>query len=122
MAGDGKDINESEVLKFVDAYIDSFIVWDIILFYYHNPTAVESVSSLATRLGRIDKDVKSSVNDLVKRDILTANDGGTYLFSPAPELASGIEGFCEALSVSSLRLAILSQVLSKGKARPWKNE
>ncbi len=120
MAGNGKDLNESEILKFVDTYIDSFIVWDIILFYYHNPSAVESVPSLASRLGRSDKDIRASVVDLVKRDVLTAGDGGTYVYSPAPEIASSIKSFNSALSVSSMRLTILSQVLSKGKGRPWK--
>ncbi len=120
MAGNGKELNESEILKFVDAYIDSFIVWDIILFYYHNPSAVESVASLASRLGRSDKDIRANVLNLVKRDILTSGEGGTYVYSPAPEVASRIKSFNSALSVSSMRLTILSQVLSKGKARSWK--
>lgn len=120
MAGNGKDLNESEILKFVDAYIDSFIVWDIILFYYHNPSAIESIASLASRLGRSDKDIRASVVNLVNRDILTAGDSGTYLYSPSPEVASRIKSFNSALSVSSMRLTILSQVLSKGKTRPWK--
>jgi hypothetical protein len=120
MAGNEKDFNETEILEFVDAYIDSFIVWDIILFYHHNPDATESIASLANRLGRADTDVKGCVGDLVKRDVLTANDGGTYLFSPKPEVALNIRNFCEALNVSSLRLAILSQVLSKGRMKPWR--
>ncbi len=120
MSGNGKELSEAEILKFVDAYIDSFIVWDIVLFYYHNPSAVENAASLASRLGRADKDVKASLADLVKRNVLAAGDGGTFLYSPAPEIATRIKCFNNALSVSSMRLTILSQVLSKGKVRPWK--
>jgi hypothetical protein len=118
MAGNEKELNESEILKFVDAYIDSFIVWDAILYFFHNPSSAETVSSLANRLGRADHDVKSCLRDLVKKDILTANDGGEYTYAPSPEIASCIDDFDKALAFSKLRLAILSQVLSKGAARP----
>jgi hypothetical protein len=113
MAGNKKELNESEILKFVDAYIDSFIVWDTILYFFNNPSAAETVSSLSNRLGRANHDVKSCLRDLVKKDILMANDGGEYTYAPSPEMASCIDDFDKALAFSKLRLSILSQVLSK---------
>ncbi len=120
MTGYGKDLIEAEIKAFVDEYVDSFISWDIILFYYHNPDALEKASSLAGRLGRVDKDIKGGLVHLVDKKVLTVTDGDTYSFTPDPRLAEQIKNFNDALAVASLRLAILSQVLSKGKARPWK--
>lgn len=123
MAGNRKELNESEILKFVDAYIDSFIVWDIILYYFHNPTAAETVSSLAFRLGRADHDIRTCLCNLVDKKVL-ASDGGVYEYAPSPELAVRIENFNKALTVSTLRLEILSQVLSRGnikQSRPHKS-
>jgi len=122
MTGNGKYINETDIEKFVDEYIDSFIVWDLLLFYFNNPLAVESVSSLANCLGRVDRDVKTCVNSLVKREVLKAADGGTFIYSPSPETAERIKCFNDALAIANLRLTILSQVLSKRKVRPWKQD
>jgi DNA-binding IclR family transcriptional regulator len=120
MTGNGQDLNEAEILKFVDAYIDSFIVWDIILYYFHNPTATETVASLAYRLGRPDQDTRQCLTKLVDKKVLLANDGGEYKYKPAPEVAKCIDTFNRALAVSTLRLAILSQVLSRSNLRPTK--
>lgn len=121
MADNEKDLDESEILCFVEKYIDSFIVWDIVLYYFHNQSAAETISSLAYRLGRADHDIKACLCDLVDREILTANDGGEYVYTPSSELDERINNFNKALSYSNLRLAILSQVLSKGKMRPSKS-
>lgn len=113
----GKKINVSEILKFVEKHVSSFTAWDIILFFFHNQTAIESASSLANRLGRTDKDVKACLRNLVESALLTANDGGTYQYSPTEDLAARVKDFDEALSDSKLRLTILSQVLNNRKPR-----
>lgn len=114
----GKKINVSEILKFVEKHVSSFTAWDIILFFFHNQTAIESASSLANRLGRTDKDVKACLGNLVDDDLLTANDGGTYQYGPTEDLSECVKDFDEALSDSKLRLTVLSQVLSNRKSRP----
>jgi len=101
------------VHAFVDEYIDSFVGWDILLFFHRNPDAVETASSLAKRLGRGEPDVKEEINRLVKKGVLTPADGGTFHHAPDPQLASRIRSFNAALAEAPSRMTILSQGLGK---------
>ncbi len=116
MQNNGHNHDPNGVHGFVDEYIDSFLSWDIIMYYHRNTSAIETPDSLASRLGRNRRDVEAEIRKLVRKGVLTPADGGTFRHAPAPELARQIEAFNEALSVSSSRMIILSQVLGKRRS------
>lgn len=106
-----------EVHKFVEEYVDSFITWDILLFFYNNPGALEGSESLSNRLGRNEEDVRAGLRSLSKKGVLLTIDKGVYQSNPDPQFLNRIKAFSDALSVASTRLSILNQVLSKGRVR-----
>lgn len=108
---------DGEVHKFVEEYVDSFISWDILLFFYNNPGALESSSSLSNRLGRNEKDVTAGLSTLSKKGVLLQVDKGVFQSNPDPQFLNRVREFSEALSVASTRLSILNLVLSKGRMR-----
>lgn len=116
MQHNGNNHDPDNVHMFVDEYIDSFISWDILLYFHRNSSAVETPASLANRLGRNQSDVEAEIDKLVKKDVLTRADGGTFRHAPAPELSSRIQAFSDALTVASSRMTILSQVLGKRRS------
>ena len=106
-----------DVLAFVDEYVDSFISWDILIFFHHNPSAIETARSLSGRLGRRLEDTKDGLTFLCEKDVLRTVDNETYEFKPEDQLAKQITAFSDALTQPDTRLRILSRVLSKGKVR-----
>jgi hypothetical protein len=108
-----------DVYRFVDEYIDSFISWDILIYFHRKPGAIETSASLASRLGRNESDVEPEVDRLIKKGVLTAASGGTVKHDPTPELAERIAEFNEALLVASTRMTILGQVLGKRSSKDF---
>jgi hypothetical protein len=107
----------AEVHKFVEEYVDSFISWDILLFFYNNPGALESSESLSNRLGRNEKDVSAGLRALATKGVLLSATKGIYQSNPDPQFQARVKAFNDALSIAPTRLSILNQVLSKGRTR-----
>ena len=104
------------VHSFVDDYVVSFVSWDILLYFHRNADAIETPSSLASRLGRRQRDIEAEISRLVEKGVLTPVNGDTFRHAPAPALARQIEAFSDALNVASSRMTILSQVLGKRRS------
>jgi predicted transcriptional regulator len=107
------------VNQFVDEYIDSFITWDLILFFYENPFTVGSPSSIAMNIGRLDSDVQPYLEKLVEKGIVTretpTRDGAEIIYSykPNDEFEKKVEQFKKSLRDRTSRLMIVSKVLQK---------
>lgn len=114
----GSRDDKDDVYCFVDDYIESFVCWDIILFFFHNPESLETSDSLAARLGRHGDDVVTSVDHLTRKHMLKRSAEGLTGYDPSPELADKVAFFIDALSDNTKRLSILGQVLMKGKVKP----
>lgn len=109
--------NNGDVHKFVEEYVDSFISWDILLFFHNNPGALESCESLSNRLGRNEDDVSVGLDVLANKGVLLTAGKGVYQSNPDPQFLNRVKAFSDALCVASTRLSILNQVLSKGRMR-----
>jgi len=59
------------VKSFVERYIDSFIAWDLALFFRDNPYAVGSADSLAPSIGRGGSDLQLHLEKLADQGVLS---------------------------------------------------
>lgn len=108
--------SNSDVYCFVDEFIDSFVSWDILLYFHSHADAIETTASLASRLGRNESDVQAEIDNMLDKGVLSPASGGTVRHDPTPELAGRIKDFNDALAVASTRMEILTQVLGKRKS------
>ena len=115
-------LSPEEIKKFVDNYVDSFVCWDLILFYHGNPGARDDVKGLASRLGRKEKDIERGVKSLCEKKILREADADTFEYAPLPEIAEQIGQFTTILESTDLRLLALLHVLDKEGRGRWKKE
>ncbi len=110
---------DPNVSSFVEEYIDSFITWDLILFFYENPFTVGSPSSIAMSIGRLDSDVLPYLEMLVAKEILSSElqvrESPETIFSYVPDkgFETRVEEFKKALKDRASRLMIVSKVLQK---------
>ena len=98
------------VTRFVECHVRSLLAWDIIVFFYRNPTSVLDAAGLATRLGRHVEEVEPEVDDLCDGEILACT-GGLIRYDPTPELREQVRLFVDSCQDRGRRLALIAQVL-----------
>jgi hypothetical protein len=114
---------DPQVSLFVDNYIDSFITWDLTIFFHENPYTVGSPSSIAMSIGRLGSDIEPFLERMVERGILTcefrAGEGAEaiYAYKPEPDFEKSVIEFKRALKDRASRLIIVSKVLQKEARR-----
>jgi predicted transcriptional regulator len=114
---------DPQVSLFVDEYIDSFITWDLILFFHENPYTVGSSSSIAMSIGRLGSDIEPFLEKMTEKGILThefrAGNGAEtiYAYKPDSDFEKMVMEFKRALKDRASRLIIVSKVLQKEARR-----
>lgn len=114
---------DPQVSLFVEEYIDSFISWDLILFFHENPYTVGSPASIAMSIGRLGSDIEPYLERLADKGVLfreyRASDGSEviYAYKPEPEFEKMVMEFKRALKDRASRLIIVSKVLQKEARR-----
>ncbi len=114
---------DPQVGAFVEEYIDSFISWDLILFFHENPYTVGSPSSIAMSIGRLGSDIEPYLEKLADKGVLEREyrgQGGSetiYAYKPEPDFEKMVIEFKRALKDRASRLIIVSKVLQKEAGR-----
>ncbi len=114
---------EPRVKAFVERYINSFVAWDLALFFRDNPHAVGSAESFAVNIGRRGADLQLPLEKLAEQGVLErTNSAGeksetVYAYHPPEEYRADLEEFRSALKDRGARLLIVSWVLKQEAAR-----
>lgn len=101
---------DSEIDRFVEAYVTSFLTWDILVHFYRNEQDGFAADDLAPLLGRKAGDVEQALRELSEKDLLQ-RDHAVYRFCAAGELRDSVRKFVQALHDRETRLTILTRVL-----------
>lgn len=114
---------DPQVGFFVDEFIDSFITWDLVLFFHENPYTLGSASSIAMSIGRLGADIEPFLEKLAQKGVLSheyrPGDGAEpiYAYKPQHEFEKMVTDFKRALKDRASRLIIVSKVLQKEARR-----
>lgn len=111
------DTLSDEIKKFIERFIDSFVSWDLIVFFHTNSGTIDTCKGLSSRLGRKENEVKNSLEELYKKGLLGKKVGSgkeVYFYSPSPHLKDVVDEFVKSLEDRSFRLKVLSYLLKKG--------
>lgn len=102
--------------QFIEEYLDSFVSWDLILFFHHNPGVVDGAFGLAARLGRSVENVEEALEKLEAKGVVKkkGEDSVVYFYTPDESFEEKVKLFDQALENRFLRLKILSFLLKKG--------
>lgn len=113
-----RSIFDAEMREFIEQYIDSFLAWDLVVFFFSNPQIVETVPGLALRLGRKAQEVKEAISKLADKGIvvMASIDPATYRYNPSEEQKKLIERFVTQTADQIFRLQVLSLVMERVKA------
>ena len=64
------DNMDSRLLDFIRDKVTSFIKWDLVRFFYENPSTTDSVENIAKYAGRNTAAVQSELEELVESGVM----------------------------------------------------
>ncbi len=71
------DDMDPEVLDFLKTTVNSFIKWDLVIFFFENPNTTDTAENIARYIGRDVSVLESELIELVETGVLTRHETGT---------------------------------------------
>ncbi len=103
---------DKELSRFIEEYVDSFVKWDLITYFYYTADSNGSPTEISSRLGRKQDEVEEALKILSEKGLVEYNkERDIYTYTPTEELEKRAEQFCEALEDRDTRLDILAKLL-----------
>lgn len=76
------DDMDPEVLAFLKTTVNSFIKWDLVIFFFENPHTTDTVENIARYIGRDAQVIKPDLEDLVIANVIDqASDGDLTVYT-----------------------------------------
>ncbi len=70
------DDMDPEVLEFLKTTVNSFIKWDLVIFFFENPHTTDTIDNIARYIGRDAAVIKTDLEDLVRSGVLEQHNAG----------------------------------------------
>lgn len=108
--------NHTEInwYDFLRNKINSFIKWDLVRFFHHNPHTRDTADNLARYTGRDAKIIERELNELAAVDVLKIETVGAikiYQLSDNAEIRRLIKAFMEACQDREFRVKAIHHVI-----------
>lgn len=97
---------DPELIRFFTTYVESFITWELLLFFQHNPHTFDTAEGIARYIGRTQQDVERALRNLAQRGVLRQDalrDLQVYALDPKPEIRPLLAKFMEATQSPEFR-------------------
>ena len=93
------DDMDPEVLEFLKTTVNSFIKWDLVIFFFENPHTTDTAENVARYIGRDANVIQVDLDDLVKSGVLelhTAGNLAVYSLTQDAKIRERIKHFVSA--------------------------
>ena len=70
-------VSDSELNSFIQDHIDSFVKWDILVYYSRVPDAIETIDGLSRLTGKVQSDIRAPLEELVASGVLRSAPNGS---------------------------------------------
>ena len=70
------DDMDPEVLSFLKTTVNSFIKWDLVIFFFENPNTADTVDNIARYIGRDAQVIKPDLDELVVAGVIEQSLSG----------------------------------------------
>ena len=121
MPEDGNDLAarlmddmDPEVLEFLKTTVNSFIKWDLVIFFFENPNTTDTAGNVARYIGRDVGAIESELDDLVKATVLDRNEAGdltVYSLTTDAQMRERIRHFVSASGDRQFRVKAIYHLI-----------
>jgi hypothetical protein len=105
---------DADLLRFLREQVNTFVKWDLINFFHHNPHAADTAENIARYIGRDVPNIADELVELAKKNVLKAREvSGKTIFSLAPDQATRnmIDRFVGACDDRMFRMQAIYRVI-----------
>ncbi len=105
---------DPELLAFLRKFVNSFIKWDLLHFFHHNPHTIDTVENIARYAGRDQEAVAEELADLAQRGLLEETQMGDmiiYALIDSSTLREQLSKFIEASEDREFRVRAIYHVI-----------
>jgi hypothetical protein len=97
------DDMDPEVLEFLKTTVNSFIKWDLVIFFFENPHTTDTIENIARYIGRDAAVIKFDLEELVRAGVLDQHASGVLIVYSLPKDAQIREKIKHFVSASDDR-------------------
>lgn len=118
---DGLSVHQ-KIERLMGQFRSSFAVRDLVNFFQHNPGAVSTPSSLASRLKRAESEIRDVLEGLVEAQILARKEiAGRlyYVYRPDPVARLEIDKAIRRLRFQQQKLKTATERFRKSRPRSY---
>ncbi len=108
------DNMDSRLLDFIRDKVTSFIKWDLVRFFYENPSTTDSVENIAKYAGRNTAAVQSELEELVESGVMEMqliDDLPVYSLASDEEMRQLVEKFILACEDRHFRVKAVYHII-----------
>ena len=108
------DDMDPEVLEFLKTTVNSFVKWDLVIFFYDNPHTTDTADSIARYIGRDANVIQDDLADLVRSGVLEVHTTGNltvYSLTKDPQVRERIKHFVSASDDRQFRVKAIYHLI-----------
>ena len=108
------DDMDPEVLEFLKTAVNTFVKWDLVLFFYENPNTTDTAPNIARYIGRDVAGIQVELDELVNVGVLQrdhAADLAVYSLTPNAQVRERIRQFVSASDDRQFRVKAIYHLI-----------
>jgi hypothetical protein len=108
------DDMDPEVLEFLKTTVNSFIKWDLVIFFFENPHTTDTIDNIARYIGRDAAVITPDLEDLVQAGVLEQHASGTltvYSLTKDTQIREKIKHFVSASDDRQFRVKLIYHLI-----------
>lgn len=112
-------VSDSELNSFIQDHIDSFVKWDMLVYFSRQPDAVETIDGLSRLTGKGRADIDAPLAELVASGVLCSEQDGSepsrYSVAPSFRHRTILEKVNAEMNDRGSRLKLLTMTMESIK-------
>jgi hypothetical protein len=108
------DDMDPEVLEFLKTAVNTFIKWDVVIFFYENPNAADTADNLARYIGRDAGAIEGELDELTAVGVLQCRPTGqlqVYSLTANPQMRDRLRHFITASDDRQFRVKAIYHLI-----------
>jgi hypothetical protein len=108
------DDMDPEVLEFLKTTVNSFIKWDLVIFFFENSHTTDTIDNIARYIGRDAAVIKNDLEDLVRSGVLEQHSAGNltvYSLTKDAQVREKIKHFVSASDDRQFRVKAIYHLI-----------
>jgi hypothetical protein len=108
------DDMDPEVLEFLKTTVNSFIKWDLVIFFFENPHTTDTIDNIARYIGRDAAVIAPDLEELVQAGVLDQHASGTltvYALTKDAQVREKIRHFVSASDDRQFRVKLIYHLI-----------